>query len=44
NGLRLQIKLSGERKAPGEGAAASKPAELSMLVEEEPEPGAPGAG
>jgi twitching motility protein PilU len=33
NGLRLQIKLSGERKAPGEGGAA-KPAELSMLVDE----------
>ncbi|MFK3741104.1 PilT/PilU family type 4a pilus ATPase [Massilia sp. TN1-12] len=32
NGLRLQIKLSGERQAPGEGAA--KPAELSMLMDE----------
>jgi twitching motility protein PilU len=34
NGLRLQIKLSGERKAPGEGGGAAKPAELSMLVDE----------
>jgi len=42
NGLRLQIKLSGERKAPGE-SAAFKPAELSMLSEE-PEEGVPGAG
>jgi twitching motility protein PilU len=33
NGLRLQIKLSGERKAPGEGGAA-KPAELSVLMDE----------
>ncbi|MDN4053259.1 PilT/PilU family type 4a pilus ATPase [Massilia sp. YIM B02763] len=32
NGLRLQIKLSGERQAPGEGAA--RPAELSMLMDE----------
>jgi len=39
NGLRLQIKLSGERRAPGgEGSAASK-AELSMMLEEEPEAG-----
>jgi twitching motility protein PilU len=43
NGLRLQIKLSGDRKAPAEDGSA-KPAELSMLVEEEPEEGAPGAG
>jgi len=43
NGLRLQIKLSGERRAPGEGGGGGKPAELSMLVEEEPEPGTPGA-
>jgi twitching motility protein PilU len=42
NGLRLQIKLSGERKAPGEGSAA-KPAELSMLVDE-PEEEPPAAG
>lgn len=41
NGLRLQIKLSGERKGPGEGGAA-KPAELSMLMDE-PAEGAPGA-
>ncbi len=34
NGLRLQIKLSGERKAPGEGGGATKPAELSMLIDE----------
>ena len=34
NGLRLQIKLSGERKAPGEGGGAAKPAELSMLIDE----------
>jgi twitching motility protein PilU len=40
NGLRLQIKLSGERKAPGEGGAASKSSELSML-EDEPEDDAP---
>jgi len=43
NGLRLQIKLSGERRAPGLDAGASK-AELSMMIEEEPEEGAPGAG
>ena len=42
NGLRLQIKLSGERRAPG-GAGSAKPAELSMMAEEEPEEGAPGA-
>jgi twitching motility protein PilU len=42
NGLRLQIKLSGERGAPGGGSAASKPAELSMMLED-PEEGAPGA-
>jgi twitching motility protein PilU len=42
NGLRLQIKLSGERKAPDEGGAAARPAELSMLVDE-PEEDAPGA-
>jgi twitching motility protein PilU len=34
NGLRLQIKLSGERKAPGEGGGSAKPAELSMLMDE----------
>jgi twitching motility protein PilU len=39
NGLRLQIKLSGERKGPGD-AGATKGTELSMLVEEEPEDGA----
>jgi twitching motility protein PilU len=42
NGLRLQIKLSGERKAPAEGGAAAKPAELSMLADE-PAADAPGA-
>jgi len=40
NGLRLQIKLSGERKAPGEGGTASRSSELSML-EDEPEDDAP---
>jgi twitching motility protein PilU len=34
NGLRLQIKLSGERKEPGTGTTAAKPAELSMLADE----------
>ena len=42
NGLRLQIKLSGERKAPGEGGAA-RPAELSVLMDE-PEEEPPAAG
>jgi twitching motility protein PilU len=41
NGLRLQIKLSGERKGPGEGGAAARPAELSMLMDA-PQEGAPG--
>lgn len=40
NGLRLQIKLSGERGGPASGGGASKSAELSMMVEEEPEEGA----
>jgi len=40
NGLRLQIKLSGERKGPG-GTGAGKAAELSMAIEEEPEDDAP---
>jgi twitching motility protein PilU len=39
NGLRLQIKLSGERKGPADGAARG--AELSMAIEEEPEDDAP---
>jgi twitching motility protein PilU len=40
NGLRLQIKLSGERRGPASGGA-SKSAELSMMIEEEePEEGA----
>jgi twitching motility protein PilU len=44
NGLRLQIKLSGERRAPSGESGAAKSAELSMMVEEEPKEGAPGAG
>jgi len=36
NGLRLQIKLSGERREPGPAAAAPRPTELSMAIEEEP--------
>ncbi|MFL6674279.1 MAG: PilT/PilU family type 4a pilus ATPase [Massilia sp.] len=36
NGLRLQVKLSGERKRPGD-AGATHSSELSMLIEEEPE-------
>ena len=36
NGLRLQIKLSGDRREPDEGGNA-KPATLSMALEEEPE-------
>jgi twitching motility protein PilU len=40
NGLRLQIKLSGERKAPGEGGAASTSSALSML-EDEPDDDSP---
>ena len=39
NGLRLQIKLSGERKGPD--GSAGKAAELSMAIEEEPEDDAP---
>jgi twitching motility protein PilU len=39
NGLRLQIKLSGERKGPD--GSAGKGAELSMAIEEEPEDDAP---
>jgi twitching motility protein PilU len=35
NGLRLQVKLSGERKQPGD-AGATNGTELSMLVEDEP--------
>jgi twitching motility protein PilU len=35
NGLRLQIKLSGERKGPVDGTGRG--AELSMSIEEEPE-------
>ena len=36
NGLRLQIKLRGERKEPGDASAAANQ-EFSMLIEEEPE-------
>jgi len=36
NGLRLQIKLSGDRREPGEGDNAKSPT-LSMALEEEPE-------
>jgi twitching motility protein PilU len=43
NGLRLQIKLSGERRAPSGESGATKSAELSMMIEEEKEEGAPGA-
>ena len=39
NGLRLQIKLSGERKGPD--GSAGKASELSMAIEEEPEDDAP---
>jgi len=41
NGLRLQIKLHGDRKEPGGAAAASGAASLSMQVDEdkEEEPG-----
>jgi len=42
NGLRLQIKLSGERKEPGD-AKAGGAGELSMLIEEEPADDAPAA-
>ncbi|AWL04623.1 PilT/PilU family type 4a pilus ATPase [Massilia oculi] len=38
NGLRLQVKLSGEREP---GAAAARPAELSMAIEEEPDEDSP---
>jgi twitching motility protein PilU len=39
NGLRLQIKLSGERRGPASAGTASNAAELSMMVEEEPKEG-----
>ncbi|VXB47191.1 PilT/PilU family type 4a pilus ATPase [Massilia sp. 9I] len=41
NGLRLQIKLSGERKGPSGAAGGSQATELSMAIEEEPEDDAP---
>jgi twitching motility protein PilU len=37
NGLRLQIKLRGDRKEPGNAGAARGSADLSMAIEEEPE-------
>jgi twitching motility protein PilU len=43
NGLRLQIKLSGERKGP-EGGAGAKSAELSMALEPEEETEEPAPG
>jgi twitching motility protein PilU len=39
NGLRLQIKLSGERRGPSAGGSAAKSAELSMMPDEAPEEG-----
>ncbi|HBF50306.1 MAG TPA: type IV pili twitching motility protein PilT, partial [Massilia sp.] len=36
NGLRLQIKLSGDRREPGEEGGGKSPT-LSMALEEEPE-------
>jgi twitching motility protein PilU len=36
NGLRLQIKLRGERKEPGDTGATTA-SDLSMAIEEEPE-------
>jgi twitching motility protein PilU len=42
NGLRLQIKLRGDRKEPGDDGA-TKESGLSMQVEEEPEEGEDGA-
>jgi len=40
NGLRLQIKLRGDRKEPGDTGATTA-ADLSMAIEEEPEDEAP---
>jgi twitching motility protein PilU len=37
NGLRLQIKLSGERRGPSAGSTTATSAELSMMPDEEPE-------
>jgi twitching motility protein PilU len=37
NGLRLQIKLRGDRKEPGNAGAPRGSADLSMAIEEEPE-------
>jgi twitching motility protein PilU len=43
NGLRLQIKLRGDRKEPGEGGGTSRAAgELSMQIDEEEEDAEPG--
>jgi twitching motility protein PilU len=44
NGLRLQIKLSGERRGPAAGGGGANSAELSMMPDEEPEEGPAGAG
>jgi len=41
NGLRLQIKLRGDRKEPG-AAQPTKADDLSMAIEEEPEEDEPG--
>lgn len=42
NGLRLQIKLRGDRKEPGEGGASRAAGELSMQIDEEEEDAEPG--
>jgi twitching motility protein PilU len=39
NGLRLQIKLSGERRGPAAASGTANSAELSMMPDEEPEEG-----
>jgi twitching motility protein PilU len=43
NGLRLQIKLRGDRKEPGEGGGGGRPVgELSMQIDQEEEDAEPG--
>jgi twitching motility protein PilU len=42
NGLRLQIKLRGDRKEPGEGGASRPVGELSMQIDAEEEDAEPG--
>jgi twitching motility protein PilU len=42
NGLRLQIKLRGDRKEPGDGGGARTAGELSMQIEQEEEDAEPG--